>query len=151
MARSGRQQDRGLAAEVQQGLHRLPLVPARGQRGEDELVVGLPGGDVQPVEELQVEPTGHPEDHADQPGLAAGQQSCAGVGAVTDLGRGLEDPLPGLRRRSVRAPRMTRDTSERDIPVRAATSSSVGRLPAPAPVCSTSPPLRPREYVRTKS
>ena len=149
----GRQEDRRLAAEVQQRLHRLPLVPARGQRGEDELVVGLLGRDVQPVEQLQVEPAGHAEDHADQPGLAAGQQACAGVGAVADLSRGLQHPLAGLRGRAGPGPAHDQRHQRAGHPRAGRDVLQSRPLARARPVCPRRHLFLPslREYVRTSS
>ena len=88
-------EDQGLAAGVQQRLHRPALVAAPGDGAQDEVVAATVGGLLDVLHELGVERVGDVHDHADEPAAPAGQQARRPVRPVAQLRRRLQHALPG--------------------------------------------------------
>jgi hypothetical protein len=94
------EQDDRLAAVLQQARDGAPLVAVGGNGAQRQLVAGAVGRRVEAGDQVTVEGVLHAEHHAEQATAAAAQQAGAGVGAVAQLVRGLQDPLPVRRARA---------------------------------------------------
>ena len=127
------EQDQRLAAVLQQARDRPVFVAVRGDGAERELVADAIGGRVEAADEVAVEGVLDAEHHAEQPTAAAAQQAGPAVGAVAQLVRGLQDPLPRLPRWPRARPASRSRPAATDTPARAATSARVGRRRARAP------------------
>jgi hypothetical protein len=89
------EQDQGLAAVGEEGVHGLLLAAAGGHRAQGDLVAGRFGRRVDALDQVGVEGALELELHAEQARAVAAQQPGPGVGPVADVLGGLQYPFAG--------------------------------------------------------